>query len=212
MTKRIVITGTDTGIGKTVVAAGLAGLLGGAYWKPVQSGLDGETDSQTVACLGELTPERILPEAFRLTRPLSPHRAAELEGVTIDPDRLVLPEVEPPLIVEGAGGLMVPLTRNTLFIDVFARWQAPVVLCTRTSLGTINHTLLSIEALRRRDIPLLGVVFIGEAMPDTECTIARTGQVRVLGRLPLLDPLTAGILRSAMTTYIDMSAFDEVKK
>lgn len=212
MTKRIVITGTDTGIGKTVVAAGLAGLLGGAYWKPVQSGLDGESDSQTVARLGELTPERILPEAWRLTRPLSPHRAAELDGVTIDPDRLVLPQVECPLIVEGAGGLMVPLTRKTLFVDVFARWQAPVVLCARTALGTINHTLLSIEALRRRDIPLLGVAFIGEAMPDTECTIAGTGQVRVLGRLPLLEPLTAGILRSAMTSYFDMAAFDEVKE
>ncbi|WP_394890362.1 dethiobiotin synthase [Mesorhizobium sp. AaZ16] len=211
MTKCIIITGTDTGIGKTVVAAGLANLLGGAYWKPVQSGLEGETDSQTVARLGELTPERILPEAWRLTRPLSPHRAAELEGVTIDPDSLVLPEIECPLIVEGAGGLMVPLTRKTLFIDVFARWQAPVVLCARTSLGTINHTLLSIEALRRRDIPLLGVAFVGEAMPDTECTIAGTGQVRVLGRLPLLEPLTAGMLRLAMTTYFNMAAFDEVR-
>lgn len=211
MSRTFVITGTDTGIGKTVVAAGLAGLLGSAYWKPVQSGLDGETDSQAVARLGELTPERILPEAWRLTRPLSPHRAAEVEGVTIDPDRLVLPEVKRPLIVEGAGGLMVPLTRNTLFIDVFARWQAPVVLCARTSLGTINHTLLSIEALRRRDIPLLGVAFIGEAMPDTECTIAGTGEVRVLGRLPLLDPLTPGMLRLAMTTYFNMAAFDEVR-
>lgn len=209
MSRTFVVTGTDTGIGKTVVAAGLAGLLGGAYWKPVQSGLDVETDSQTVARLAQLTPERILPEAWRLTRPLSPHRAAELEGVAIDPDRLVLPAVECPLIVEGAGGLMAPLTRKTLFIDVFARWQAPVVLCARTALGTINHTLLSIEALRRRDIPLLGVAFIGEAMPDTECTIAGMGQVRVLGRLPLLEPLTPMTLRFAMTTYFNMAAFEE---
>ncbi|RWJ60420.1 MAG: ATP-dependent dethiobiotin synthetase BioD [Mesorhizobium sp.] len=212
MSRTFVITGTDTGIGKTVVAAGLAGLLGGAYWKPVQSGLDGETDNQAAARLAQLPPERILPEAWRLTRPLSPHCAAELEGVTIDPDRLALPETERPLIVEGAGGLMVPLTRKTLFVDVFARWQAPVVLCARTALGTINHTLLSIEALRRRDVPLLGVAFIGEAMPDTECTIAWMGQVRVLGRLPLLDPLTAGTLRSAMTSYFDLAAFDEVKE
>lgn len=209
MSKTFVITGTDTGIGKTVLSAGLAGLLGAAYWKPVQSGLDGETDSQAVLRLGELAPERILPEAWRLTRPLSPHRAAELEGLAIDPDRLVLPEVECPLVVEGAGGLMVPLTRKDLFIDVFARWQAPVVLCARTALGTINHTLLSIEALRHRDIPLLGVAFIGEAMPDTECTIAGTGQVRVLGRLPLLDTLTPSTLRWAMSTYFDKAAFDE---
>ncbi|TIQ17853.1 MAG: ATP-dependent dethiobiotin synthetase BioD [Mesorhizobium sp.] len=207
----IVVTGTDTGIGKTVFSAGLAGLLDAAYWKPVQSGLDGETDSQAVARLAQLPPERILTEAWRLSKPLSPHRAAELEGVTVDPDRLVLPRIERPLIVEGAGGLMVPLTRKTLFVDVFARWQAPVVLCARTALGTINHTLLSIEALRRRDIPLLGVAFIGEAMPDTECTIAGMGEVRVLGRLPLLDPLTPMTLQWAMNTYFDKAAFDEAR-
>ncbi|RWJ39772.1 MAG: ATP-dependent dethiobiotin synthetase BioD [Mesorhizobium sp.] len=207
----IVVTGTDTGIGKTVVAAGLAGLLGAAYWKPVQAGLDGETDSQAVARLAQLPPERILPEAWRLTKPLSPHRAAELEGVTIDPDRLVLPKIECPLIVEGAGGLMVPLTRKTLLVDVFARWQAPVVLCARTALGTINHTLLSIETLRRREVPLLGVAFIGEAMPDTECTIAGMGEVRVLGRLPGLDPLTPMTLQWAMNTYFDKAAFDEAR-
>ncbi|RWD42133.1 dethiobiotin synthase [Mesorhizobium sp.] len=211
MTRTFIITGTDTGVGKTVVAAGLAGLLDGAYWKPVQSGLDGETDSQVVARLGALPPERILPEAWRLSKPLSPHRAAELEGVTIDPDRLVLPEIERPLIVEGAGGLMVPLTPKTLFVDVFARWQAPVVLCARTALGTINHTLLSIETLRCRNVPLLGVAFIGEAMPDTECTIAGMGQVRVLGRLPLLEPLTPMTLRFAMTTYFNMAAFEEAR-
>ncbi|RWJ43138.1 dethiobiotin synthase [Mesorhizobium sp.] len=211
MTRTFIITGTDTGIGKTVVSAGLAGLLSGAYWKPVQSGLDGETDSQAVARLAQLPPERILPEAWRLSKPLSPHRAAELDGVTIDPDRLVPPEVERPLIVEGAGGLMVPLTRKTLFVDLFARWQAPVVLCARTALGTINHTLLSIEALRRRDIPVLGVAFIGEAMPDTECTIAGMGEVRVLGRLPLLDPLTPMTLQWAMNAYFDKAAFDEAR-
>ncbi|MGX9148022.1 dethiobiotin synthase [Mesorhizobium sp. 128a] len=210
MSRTFVITGTDTGIGKTVVSAGLAGVLGAAYWKPVQSGLDGGTDSEAAARLAALPPERIVPEAYRLSKPLSPHRAAELEGVTIEPDRLTLPELECPLIVEGAGGLLVPLTRKTLFIDVFARWQASVVLCARTALGTINHTLLSIEALRRRDISLLGVAFVGEARPDTECTIAGIGQVRVLGRLPLLDPLTPDTLRLAITTHFDMAAFNEI--
>ncbi|MER9074165.1 dethiobiotin synthase [Mesorhizobium sp. M0904] len=209
MNQTFVITGTDTGIGKTVVAAGLTALLNGAYWKPVQSGLDGETDTQTVARLVELPPERIVPEAWRLVRPLSPHRAAELDGVLIDPDRLVLPVMARPLIVEAAGGLMVPLTRNFLFIDVFARWRAPVVLCARTALGTINHTLLSIEALRRRDIPLLGVVFIGDPMPDTECTIAAIGKVRVLCRLPFLDPLAPDTLLSAMAAHFDMVPFQQ---
>jgi dethiobiotin synthetase len=115
------------------------------------------------------------------------------------------------VIVEGAGGLMVPLTRARLLIDVFARWRAPVVLCARTALGTINHTLLSIEALERRDIPLLGVAFIGEAMADTERTIAELGRVRVLGRLPRLAPLTPRTLRSAMAAAFDAAAFDEAR-
>ena len=206
---RIVVTGTDTGLGKTVVATGLAGLLDGAYWKPVQAGLAGETDSQTVARLAGLPPGRVLPEAYRLTQPLSPHRAAELDGVSIDPDALAIPEHGRPVIVEGAGGPMVPLTRERLFIDVFARWRAPVVLCARTALGTINHTLLSIEALRRRDIPLLGVAFIGAEMADTQRTISELGGVRVLGRLPWLDPLATPTLRGAMEAGFGAAAFDE---
>ena len=206
----IVVTGTDTGIGKTVFSAGLAGVLNGAYWKPVQSGLGGETDSAVVARLAELPGARILPEAYRLSQPLSPHRAAELDGVSIDPDRLALPRSNRPVVVEGAGGVMVPLTRRCLFIDVFARWRAPVVLCARTGLGTINHSLLSIEALRKRSIPLLGIAFIGDAMPDTERSIAEFSQIRVLGRLPQLDPLTPATLRSAMLAGFDLATFEEL--
>ena len=149
----------------------------------------------------------ILSEAYRLTRPLSPHRAAELDGVAIDPDRLTLPRHDRPLIIEGAGGLMVPLTRRCLLIDVFARWRAPVILCARTALGTINHTLLSIEALRRRDITLLGVAFVGDAMPDSERTIAELGAIRVLGRLPRLVPLSPATLATAMRESFDAAAF-----
>jgi dethiobiotin synthetase len=207
MSARIVVTGTDTGIGKTVFSAGLVGLLGGVYWKPVQSGLGEETDSEAVARLGRLPPERILPEAYRLAQPLSPHRAAEIDGVAIDADRLTPPATMLPLVIEGAGGLMVPLDRRTLFIDVFERWRHPVVLCARTSLGTINHTLLSIEALRSRSIPLLGNAFIGGEMPDTERVIADFGKVRVLGRLPHLNPLTPDALRSAMRSSFDAAAF-----
>jgi dethiobiotin synthetase len=210
MSARIVVTGTDTGIGKTVFSAGLADLLGGVYWKPIQSGLAEGTDSQVVARLGRLPSERILPEAYRLSEPLSPHRAAEIDGVAIDVGRLMPPATERPLIIEGAGGLMVPLDRRTLFIDVFERWGIPVVLCARTSLGTINHTLLSIEALRRRSIPLLGIAFIGGQIPDTERVIAEIGKVRVLGRLPHIDPLTPDALRSAIRSSFDASAFNEV--
>ncbi|RAZ83073.1 ATP-dependent dethiobiotin synthetase BioD [Mesorhizobium hawassense] len=198
MTVQIVITGTDTGIGKTVFAAGLTALLDGIYWKPVQSGTASETDSEIVSLLAGLSADRVLPEAWRLTEPLSPHRAAELDGVEIDALALALPPTERPLIVEGAGGLMVPLNRHTLYIDVFARWNAPVILCARTALGTINHTLLSIEALRARSIPLLGVVFIGDLVVDTQKTIVQMGKVRVLGRLPFLRSLTPGTLSASM--------------
>ena len=205
MTKRIVITGTDTGIGKTVFSAGLAGLLDGFYWKPVQSGLDDETDSEVVARLSGLPAGRVLPEVYRLKMPLSPHRSAEIDGVAIEAAKLSLPDLPGPLIIEGAGGLMVPLNRQTRFIDVFQEWQLPVILCARTALGTINHTLLSIEALRARSIPLIGVAFIGEEMADSQRTIAEFGNVAVLGRLPHLNPLTPKVLREAMIANFDLT-------
>ncbi|KQU89591.1 dethiobiotin synthetase [Mesorhizobium sp. Root102] len=206
MTKRIVITGTDTGIGKTVFSAGLAGLLDGFYWKPVQSGLDEETDSEVVARLSGLPAGRILPEVYRLRMPLSPHRSAEIDGVAIEAAKLSLPDLPGPLIIEGAGGLMVPLNRQTKFIDIFREWQLPVILCARTALGTINHTLLSIEALRARSIPLIGVAFIGDEVADTQRTIAEFGGVPQLGRLPHLDALTGETLRDAMVAGFDLTA------
>lgn len=211
MTAKIVVTGTDTGIGKTVFAAGLTALLDGIYWKPVQSGIEEETDSEIVTRLAGLAPERVLPEAWRLKEPLSPHRAAELDGVEIDADALALPATGRPLVVEGAGGLMVPVNRRRLYIDVFARWAAPVVLCARTGLGTINHTLLSLEALRSRAIPLLGVAFIGDEMADTQRTIGEMGKVRVLGRLPRLDTLTPGALAEAMRANFNAADFLEAR-
>jgi len=192
---RIVVTGTDTDIGKTVFAAGLAGALGTTYWKPIQSGLDGGSDGERVAALSGAT---VLPEAYRLATPCSPHLAAEIDGVTIDPDRLMPPDIDP-LVIEGAGGVLVPVTRELLYADLFARWGLPAVLVARTALGTINHSLLSIEALRARGVPILGVAFVGEANEDSEATIAAIGGVRRLGRLPILDPLDRPTLAAAFT-------------
>ncbi len=206
----LVVTGTDTGIGKTVVAAMLTLALGAVYWKPVQSGITDGTDTGTVAALTGLGPERFLPARYVLTEPLSPHRSAELDGVEIDPQALILPARpagDPPLIIEGAGGLMVPLTRRTLYIDVLQRWGAPLVLCARTALGTINHTLLSIEALRRRDMPLLGVVFVGEPMPDNEQTICDFSGVRRLGGVPPLANLNAPALLAAFAAQFRREDF-----
>jgi len=209
MTQRIIVTGTDTGIGKTVFSAGLTDALDGYFWKPVQSGLDCETDSDTVRRLSGLPPERILPERYRLITPASPHLAAEIDRVTIDPDRLELPATPKPLVVEGAGGLMVPLTREITYLDMFARWRAPLVLCARTTLGTINHTLLSIAALRARDIPLIGVAFIGDPNDDSEQTIVAMGATRHLGRLPHLPQLDAGTLRAAFAAHVDVASILE---
>ncbi|RWK18586.1 MAG: ATP-dependent dethiobiotin synthetase BioD [Mesorhizobium sp.] len=209
MTARIVVTGTDTGVGKTVFSAGLAGLLDGFYWKPVQSGLDEETDSEVVARLSGLPAGRVVPEVYRLKMPLSPHRSAEIDGVAIEAARLSLPKLPGPLIIEGAGGLMVPLNRQTRFIDIFREWQLPVILCARTALGTINHTLLSLEAMRARSIPLLGIAFIGDEMADTQKTIAEMGKVRILGRLPRVDPLTPEALLAAMRASFNATDFTE---
>ncbi len=201
MSQRIVVTGTDTGIGKTVLSAGLANLLGANYWKPIQAGLEEETDSQLVARLGGLSPERIIPERYRLQTAASPHYSAELDGVRIDATSLDIPDTGGrPLVIEGAGGLMVPLSRSTLYIDVFERWQLPVVLCASTALGTINHSLLSIEALRKRQISILGIAFVGDRNAETESAICDIGRVRWLGRLPWIFPLTADKLQAIFKT------------
>lgn len=204
---RFIVAGTDTGVGKTVFAAALAAALDGAYWKPIQAGLDGETDSETVRRLSGLSSRRILPEAYRLRTAASPHIAAAREGVTIERDRLGAPETDRPLIIEGAGGLLVPLTSDMLLIDVLPLWRAPVILCARTSLGTINHSLLSLEALARRAIPVYGLVFIGAENLEVEETIADTGGARRLGRLPRLDPLNRDTLGLAFRAHFEASDF-----
>ncbi|PDT64508.1 dethiobiotin synthase [Bradyrhizobium ottawaense] len=209
MARRIVITGTDTDIGKTVFAAGLVDFLGANYWKPVQAGLRGETDSETVKRLADVPGRRIVPERYRLEMPASPHLAAKLDRMHIDAVSLEVPDTgDRPLVIEGAGGLMVPLNRNELYIDIFVRWQLPVVLCARTALGTINHSLLSLEALRNRNVEVLGIAFIGEENVDTESTICQIGRVRRLGRLGWLAPLTANALQTNFKASFHRDDFD----
>ena len=200
MMQAIVVTGTDTDVGKSVFAAGLVALLDGYYWKPVQAGLNGETDADIVQRLSGLAPDRVLPEVYRLTTAASPHLAAERDGVDIDIESLATaPALDQSraVVIEGAGGLLVPLSRRHLQIELFARWRAPVVLIASTRLGTINHSLLSIEALKRRQIPLLGIAFVGKENPDSERTICEMGGVLRLGRLPIIDPLNKETLRDA---------------
>ena len=207
MSLRFVITGTDTNVGKTIFSAALAHALSAHYWKPIQSGLCGETDSETVIRLGGIPKARILPEIWKFNTPVSPHLAAKLDQVTLDLEQLTLPSIHSPLIIEGAGGLLVPLTSNVVFADIFAKWQVPVILCARTELGTINHTLLSIEAMRKRAIPIFGVVFIGNEQLDTQNTIAELGSINVLGRVPWCNPLSSANLHQSFQENFSVSTF-----
>ncbi|MBY0381506.1 MAG: dethiobiotin synthase [Xanthobacteraceae bacterium] len=207
MTRSIVVTGTDTDVGKTVFSAALTQALDADYWKPIQAGNDDGTDSIRVMKFG-VPADRILPEQYRLATPASPHLAARLDNVRIDTHSLDVPEHgDRSLVIEGAGGLMVPLNENTLFIDIFARWGLPVVLCARTALGTINHSLLSIEALKTRHIPVLGIAFIGDENSESERIICTVGGVRRLGRLPWLSPLTPQTLQAAFAKQFDVADF-----
>jgi dethiobiotin synthetase len=191
---RLVICGTDTDVGKTIVSALVVQGLGARYWKPVQSGTEDGGDSGRVQRLIDLPPERLLPEAYRLSAPVSPHWAAERDGVLINPDRLALPPGDDPLVVETAGGLLVPLRRDWLQIQQLERWQLPVLLVARSGLGTLNHTLLSLEALRRRGLAVLGLVLNGPLHADNPRTLEELGGVPVLLELPPLDPLNAAAL------------------
>lgn len=208
--KPLIVTGTDTDIGKSVVASMLTLGLEAIYWKPIQAGTEGGTDTKRVAQMTGLGPERFKQERYVLKNPLSPHRAAEIEGMTIDASALSLPEDIPAqqtLIIEGAGGVLVPVTRKLLQADLFAHWAAPAILCARTALGTINHSLLSIEALRARGVEILGIVFVGDETADTEQTIVEIGKVKRLGRLPILSQCNPNTLRSAFAEYFHAEDF-----
>jgi len=162
----------------------------------VQSGIeDGGVDTRRVQKMTDLPDDRFLPEAYVFTEPLSPHRAAEIDGVALELDKLVIPKSENPLIIEGAGGLMVPLTRQNLQVNQFKRWGLPIILCARTGLGTINHTLLSLEALFARDIAVHGIIFIGENNDDNIRTIAEFSDVKILGHIPMLEEINASSLQ-----------------
>lgn len=170
---RIIIAGTDTNVGKTIVSSLLVNKLDAHYWKPVQCGdLDTGGDSATVKKLSGIKANRIIPEAYRLKMPASPNQAAAAEGITIDKENLKLPNHEGALVVELAGGLMVPLRDDWLQIDQVKVWNLPVVLVARSGLGTLNHTLLSIEALENRNIKVATLILNGEKHEENYNTLA----------------------------------------
>jgi dethiobiotin synthetase len=201
MSRRYVITGTDTDVGKTVFAAGLAAHFGARYWKPVQAGTEGCSDSERVRSLSGGRVD-VLPEAYILNTPCSPHEAARIDGVTVELEQLALPAGDLPLAVEGAGGVLVPYADNLLAVDLFAWWGLPVILVARTSLGTINHSLLSIQVLKSRHVQVQGIVFMGDENQASEDAIIRLGGVTHLGRLPRLNPLCSDTLTEAFAASI----------
>ena len=196
------VAGTDTGVGKTVVAAILTAGLDGIYWKPVQSGLEGVTDAECVRRLTGLGETHFAPETYRLRHPLSPHAAAELEGVRIELDRFQLPaHPSSTLIVEGSGGIMVPLNQEHTMLDLMKRLRLPVLLVARSALGTINHTLLSIEQLRRNGLEVLGVVMNGQRNHSNRQAIEHHGEVPVLAQVEPMAKIHQRSLSSLFSIY-----------
>ena len=219
MFRGVFVTGTDTGVGKTVVCAALMHRyrhLGSRldpsratvrYWKPVQTGIERNDDTREVRRLGVCSPREMLFDGVRLRRPLSPHLAARLNGVTISVetllDRLAGQPPSSRWIVEGAGGALVPLSESELMTDLMVRLALPLVVVARTRLGTINHTLLTLEALAARSLVVAGVVMVGRQNVDNRRAIENHGGARVIGELPRLDPLTPRALARWAASELD---------
>jgi dethiobiotin synthetase len=189
---QIFIAGTDTNIGKTVVSSWICLHSGYSYFKPIQAGTEEETDSEFVK---RISSTKVYPESYMLKRPLSPHLAAELENVRINPNSIRIP-LDSRLIVEGAGGLFVPLDKNYFILDFIQSHAFPVILVARSTLGTINHTLLSLEALRARHINILGVVMNGPKNSENLKAIEEFGRVPVLAELYHYSEVSREILKT----------------
>lgn len=190
------ITGIGTDIGKTIVSAVLTEKLNADYWKPIQSGDLENSDSMKVARLVSNTQTTIHREAYRLSQPFSPHKSAHLDGITIDINSIKLPNSFNQLIIEGAGGLMVPINNKQFVLDLISHFQAEVILVAKHYLGSINHTLLSIELLKNRNIPIKGLVINGDPEPYSEEAIFSHSELRLIGRIPYIENLSPDIITS----------------
>ena len=207
----VFVTGTDTNIGKTVVAAALMHRLRTmcevTYWKPVQTGFPTDDDTQMVGSLGLCTTDEIHAEGIRLPAPVSPHLAAALAGTKISMQeitaRVSLQSENRAWVVEGAGGVLVPLNDTALMIDLICGLKLPVVIVARSSLGTINHTLLTLEALRNRQQEIAGVILVGEKSAENRRAIEQYGDVPVLGEMPRFDVLTPETLKAWALRELD---------
>ena len=203
--EKFFITGTDTGVGKTVVSAILMVGLQAAYWKPIQSGLEETTDTEWIQKTTGFPGTCFYPETYRLSQPISPHAAAASDGIQIQLDAFDLPNCgrSRPLIVEGAGGVMVPINAHQFMTDLINHLNLPVLLVTRSTLGTINHTLLSLAQLRREGIDILGVVMNGPRNEINRHAIETYGRVSVLAELEPIMNINEHSLQEAHQRYFD---------
>jgi dethiobiotin synthetase len=209
MPSRFFITGTDTGVGKTVVSALLCAALDAIYWKPIQTGTREGTDCETVMRLARLPQSRTIPEAYRFAPPVSPHLAARRAHVRIDLRQIRMPRIAAGenLIAEGAGGALVPINSTQLMTDLMRQLKLPVLLVARTSLGTINHTLLSLAALRAARLDIRGVVMVGKPNRENRKAIEHYGQIEVAGTVPLLKKIDRKALLEVFRKNFDRKAF-----
>jgi len=195
--KPLFITGIGTGVGKTIVSAVLTEKFKADYWKPVQSGDLDNSDTNMVRSLVSNSTSKFHPETYRLTQPFSPHKSADLDGIVIDPSKFKLPLTDNLLIIEGAGGLMVPLNENFLMIDLIRQLDAEVILVSKNYLGSINHTLMSAEILNIRGIAIKQLIFNGGDDKESESIIEKRLKMRSI-HIPLFAELTkAEILQFA---------------
>jgi dethiobiotin synthetase len=207
VTKDLFVTGTDTGVGKTLLAALLVAALNRRYWKPIQTGAIEGTDRERVMQWAGVRPEHTHPEAFLFDPPVSPHLAAHEKGITIDLEAICRPEDPAPLVIEGAGGVLVPINRNALMLDLIRRLGSPVIVAARTALGTINHTLLTVSALRNAGLDVRGVVMIGRENVDNLRAIEYYGSIPVIGSIPWLDVIDRPALVRVFERHFDATVF-----
>ena len=179
----IIVAGIGTGVGKTVVSAILTTILDADYWKPIQCGADDHSDTLTIQKLSRAEKLHIHESAYSLKAPLSPHHAARLENIVIDSKKIILPQTKKPLVIEGVGGIFVPLTSKVLSLDLFKTWNCQWVVVSRHYVGSINHTLMTIEVLKMHGISILGLIFNGDPNPDSEEAILKNCSLPILGRL-----------------------------
>jgi dethiobiotin synthase len=209
MSQRYLVTGTDTAVGKTVVSALLCAALNATYWKPIQTGTLEGTDRLTVQRLAGIGEDQTLPVAYSFAPAVSPHLAAKWAGMEIELERLEIPPEagKNPLIVEGTGGVLVPINSTHFMLDMIAKLKLPTLVVAWSSLGTVNHTLLTLAALHSASVPVRGVILMGEHNDDNRETIERYGHAKVVAEIPKLPFLNRSVLLRVYETRFDRQIF-----